>query len=236
MPDYLSRIRINPHRAAARRLLTDPTQLKAAVYGGMPTQPVTRRVLWRLDGDNVHQPVLYVVSPERPSFEHLVEQAGWPGAESPQVETADYTSFLARLREGERFGFRLTANPTYVTTIVDPKHGAKKVRAAHKTVEHQTRWLTERAEGAGLRIEPANRAASPDNEVLDLLVAGRRRQRFRRGAGHVTIDMVTFVGHLTVEDVDRLRVVLTEGLGRAKGYGCGMFTLAPAARPAHGVA
>ena len=32
-------------------------------------------------------------------------------------------------------------------------------------------------------------------------------------------------GVLDVDDADRLRSALTEGMGRAKGYGCGLMTL-----------
>lgn len=229
MPHYLARIRINPQRAAARRLLSNPAHLKAAVYAGMPTQPVVDRVLWRLDSENAYQPVVYVVSSERPSFEHLIEQAGWPGAATPQVDVADYTPLLARIVTGERFAFRLAANPTYTTTIAQEDGTTKKVRAAHKTVEHQTRWLTERVADIGVRIDTGSSTGPTGDRVLDLVVSGRSRRRFPRdGARQVTIDVVTYLGHLTVTDPDRLRSTLTDGLGRAKGYGCGLLTLAPA--------
>lgn len=234
MQHYLSRIRINPQRTAARRMLSNPAHLKAAVLEGMPTQPVTERVLWRVDGDNGYQPLVYVVSHERPSFEHLVEQAGWPSAETPQVDVAEYTPMLARIRADDRYAFRLTANPTYTVTTTRADGTTKKLRVAHKTVQHQTRWLVERVDGIGVRIDHVASSGSGEPETLDLLVAGRSRQRFtRRTAGTVTIDFVAYLGHLVVTDPDRLRRALVEGIGRAKGYGCGLLTLAPAARRAH---
>ena len=39
---------------------------------------------------------------------------------------------------------------------------------------------------------------------------------------------MTFDGSLTVTDPEKLRHALSNGIGRAKGYGCGMLTLAPA--------
>lgn len=230
MPHYMSRIRINPQRAAARRLLSNPAHLKAAVLAGMPTQPVTERVLWRLDGDDGYQPMVYVVSHERPSFEHLVEQAGWPSAETPQIDVAEYTPMLARIRADDRYAFRLSANPTYTVTTTRADGTTVKRRAAHKTVAHQTRWLVERADDLGVGIAHARQVPVSDGEPpLDLLVAGSVRRRFpREGVGTVTIDVVTYLGHLVVTDPDRLRSVLLDGIGRAKGYGCGLLTLAPA--------
>jgi CRISPR system Cascade subunit CasE len=39
---------------------------------------------------------------------------------------------------------------------------------------------------------------------------------------------VTYEGRLRIDDVDKVRTVLTTGLGKAKAYGCGLMTLAPA--------
>lgn len=229
MPYYLSRFRINPQRSAARRLLSNPAHLRAAVLAAMPTQPVTRRVLWRLDND-AYQPLVYVVSAERPSFEHLVEQAGWPSAEQPQSDVADYSSMLERLTRGDRYSFRLAANPTYIVSTSAADGTTRKHRAAHKTVEHQARWLRERADDLGVRI--ATLAISGDQgdaRQPDLVVAGRTRYRFaRNGSGTVTIDVVTYRGNLVVADPQPLRAALVSGVGRAKGYGCGLLTIAPA--------
>ena len=45
----------------------------------------------------------------------------------------------------------------------------------------------------------------------------------------MTLRVVQFDGVLTVEDADRLRQSLQDGMGRAKGYGCGLMTLRPVA-------
>jgi CRISPR system Cascade subunit CasE len=44
----------------------------------------------------------------------------------------------------------------------------------------------------------------------------------------VTVTRVTYDGRLRVVDPDALRRTLTAGLGKAKAYGCGLMTLAPA--------
>ena len=36
-----------------------------------------------------------------------------------------------------------------------------------------------------------------------------------------------FTGTLRVTDAAKLRTALTQGIGRARGYGCGLLTLAP---------
>lgn len=54
------------------------------------------------------------------------------------------------------------------------------------------------------------------------------KSRDTRPAGpKVKVVTVTYDGHLTVTDPHALRRTLTQGIGRAKAYGCGLMTLAP---------
>lgn len=86
---FLSRIWLNPLRAGAQRLLTSPHATHAAVLGGLSEQPVQQRTLWRLEADPAHRAALLVLTQTRPSWEHLVEQAGWPAADEPQALVRD---------------------------------------------------------------------------------------------------------------------------------------------------
>ncbi len=52
---------------------------------------------------------LYVVSPEKPDFMHIVEQAGWPM--HAEWETKNYEPLLERIAKGQRWHFKLRANP-----------------------------------------------------------------------------------------------------------------------------
>lgn len=88
---YLSRIRINPLRAESRKLLASPRAMHAAVQGDLPGLPEQARTLWRLDPDNPHRPHLLVLTTDKPDWTHLVEAAGWPGAEGEHYAIRDYT-------------------------------------------------------------------------------------------------------------------------------------------------
>ncbi|SHL85097.1 CRISPR-associated protein Cas6/Cse3/CasE, subtype I-E/ECOLI [Micrococcus luteus] len=92
-------------------------------------------------------------------------------------------------------------------------------------------WLEARAPGWGFTVP---RAGEGDRAALT--VTRRRDERFGRGRegaekplNRVTLRVVQFDGVLTVEDADRLRQSLQDGMGRAKGYGCGLMTLRPVA-------
>lgn len=69
------------------------------------------RNLWRIDrlGNVLY---LLVLSDGKPDFTHIVEQFGWPGAEQ-EWETKDYVITLERIELGQKWQFRLRANPVH---------------------------------------------------------------------------------------------------------------------------
>ncbi|MFF2819685.1 type I-E CRISPR-associated protein Cas6/Cse3/CasE [Kitasatospora cineracea] len=231
---YLTRFRFNTARAGARRLLSSPQHLHAAVMSAfpeiLPTAPGPR-VLWRTDHNATAEVQLYVVSPSRPDLTHLVEQAGWPAAAATGTagwQTYAYQPFLERLDKGTTWNFRLTANPVHHARTKD---GEPTKRTAHLTARHQMQWLLQRQDAGGFRImaKPADRWHTEHGDEHQLAVHGQRNLAFsKHGAtGRVTLTAVTFDGRLEVTDPDALRTVLTGGLGKAKAYGCGLMTLAP---------
>ncbi|WP_329093756.1 type I-E CRISPR-associated protein Cas6/Cse3/CasE [Streptosporangium sp. NBC_01469] len=228
---HLTRFRLNTARVGARRLLSSPQMLHAAVMSSFAEIPAAAgdraRVLWRIDRTSRAETHLYLVSPAKPDLTHLVEQAGWP--ETGRWHTYDYQPFLSRLAAGEQWAFRLTANPVHHIRRTDDE---PTKRTAHITPHHQLRWLLQRQEGAGFKVveKPAEQRLVPNGDEHELIVYDRRQLAFKK-AGHrgsVTLVTVTYDGRLEVTDPDALRRTLTHGLGKAKAYGCGLMTLAKA--------
>ncbi|MFJ5221075.1 type I-E CRISPR-associated protein Cas6/Cse3/CasE [Streptomyces sp. NPDC088354] len=169
---YLSKIALNPRRRIGTSLLGNPHRMHAAVLSGLAIQPVTERVLWRLENHSVHRAELLVLTENRPSWHHLVEQAGWPDAEGGQPLVADYTPILEQVLIGREFTFRLTANPvqsvhrplkpsaeqaarieqqeSIAGTTTDRR--ARGFRVPQRTAAQQLNWLLTRAERHGFTI------------------------------------------------------------------------------------
>jgi CRISPR system Cascade subunit CasE len=228
---YLTRFRINTARLGARHLLSSPQAMHAAVMSSFAVPPAHEdagpRVLWRVDSGNRANTHLCIVGPEKPDLTHLVEQAGWPT--DGGWDTYDYAPLLSRLTTGDQWAFRLTANPVHTARRKDDE--PTKI-TAHVGPRHQMNWLLGRQKNAGFHVLP-NPTASASGSELDkhqLIVHNRRQLAFsKHGKGKpVTLVTVTFDGILEVTDPDALRRTLTEGLGRAKAYGCGLMTLAAA--------
>lgn len=225
---YLTQFDINMGRRDARRLVGSPERIHAAVLGCFPPGQASTdhgRTLWRMDrGRESHSVHLMIVSPLPPDLRALNEQAGWETG-SPG-RTADYDRFLADLSRDQTWRFRITANPT---TTIRPRAGSKErgKRLAHVTAAQQLKWLVDRAGRCGFAL-PADAGGEPSATV-----AGRDLIKFRRGTDGtgrtVTLAKATFDGVLQVSDANALRRALVQGIGPAKGYGCGLMTLAPLA-------
>ncbi|AZA12564.1 type I-E CRISPR-associated protein Cas6/Cse3/CasE [Corynebacterium choanae] len=214
---YFSVVELNRRRRGTQMLLSSPGKLHGAVMDAFPREAIAgRRVLWRVDHLS-DRTLLYVVSPVRPSFEHIQEQAGWQHAESWKIRS--YQPLLDSLQVGNRYAFRLAANPTHTVTFPD----GRKKKIGHVTAKQQLQWLLDRAETIGVKFPQL------EESVPAVRVIRRDHHQFRKQHHKVTLRTAVFEGALEVCDPDRLRQALTTGIGRGKAYGAGLLTLAPLA-------
>ncbi len=216
---YLSRIEVNTRRRETLRALASPQILHAALEASFPSEPksaddAARSLLWRTDALGKS---LYILaqSVRRPDFTHIVEQFGWP-ASGQTWETREYGTFLDKLEQGQKWRFRLRANPVHSVggTKASGKRGEVK---AHVTVERQRQWLLDKSASLGFSVVA---------EEMD--VVHRETVHFKRtppAKSRVTLSRVTFEGILEIADAVSLTEAMKNGIGRAKAYGCGLLTL-----------
>ncbi|MBO1900540.1 type I-E CRISPR-associated protein Cas6/Cse3/CasE [Leucobacter weissii] len=228
---YFSRFEINPQRRDSRRILANPQAMHASVLSLFPPSAAREeRVLWRLDSDHPHH-TLYVVSPERPDFAHLVESAGW---ETSPGQSLEYARFLRQVTNGSEWLFRVQANPT--KAVREQKKGegpnARGKVIPLVTEAQQVEWLLARASRSGFEVTAAPGAGADEAEdAPELRLIENREQVFFKGEAEreqrrrVTLRKSVFEGKLRVTDEDALRATLVTGLGRARSYGYGLITL-----------
>jgi CRISPR system Cascade subunit CasE len=162
------------------------------------------------------------VSPDRPDFSHIAEQCGWPA--TSVGETKDYSPVLGRLDAGQTWRFRLKANPARKVLVDQGRDPNPKVVGTIQgcvTMTQQVEWLLGRAESHGFTV------ASSDEGFSLLTVSQRHTEKYERKGKRVTITTAMYDGILTVSDPDLLRHALCFGIGRAKGFGCGLLTVSP---------
>ncbi|MDF5820572.1 type I-E CRISPR-associated protein Cas6/Cse3/CasE [Corynebacterium felinum] len=206
---------LNARRRETAKFLTNPRAMHAAVEACFPPHYDDKnpRSLWRLERVN-NSVTLWLVSDRCPSFEHLQEQGGW--SQEVTWETRNYDQLLDRLQRGQRYSFRLTANPVKDTLCED----GKKRRVPLFREEDQVNWLLTRSAKNGF-------SASNDEGAPTFAITESRQVRFRHDNSTVTLQKCTFEGVLSVSDPQLLRNALVSGIGKGKAYGLGMITLAP---------
>ncbi|MFT3663184.1 MAG: type I-E CRISPR-associated protein Cas6/Cse3/CasE [Gordonia sp. (in: high G+C Gram-positive bacteria)] len=223
----MSRIALNRRRRGAMKLLGNRHAMHAAVMSAFPpgttTESAEGRVLWRIDRHGRDDIELLVVSPAEPCLAHINDQAGWSTGSA--WATRDYDTFLQSISAGHEYVFRLTANPTHRVSI-PTDDGVRKRIVGHVTDGHQRRWFLDRAETNGFSVVESS-SSSEDESRSELILTDRDTAVFNRSGRRVTLQTASFEGRLNVEDPDLLRHALTHGIGRAKGYGCGLLTLLP---------
>lgn len=214
----LTRLYLNPLKRGAAKLLSNPQAMHAAIRGAFPPDidESECRVLWRVD-HREHEHILYIVGPEKPDCQHIIEQAGW---DTRPAQTVDYDRFLSQIVKGQKWVFELTGNPVRSVTVPGKSRG--KV-VPHVTAAQQATWLMEKAEKEGFKIV----MESEESPLLSVVERNNLRFRKERGAKSVSLRTARFRGTLEVTDAELLRKVLQQGMGRAKAYGCGLLTLAP---------
>lgn len=222
---------LNKVRYGARQLIGSPYKLHAAVEAAFPPDAVRRtddgRILWRLDSLGQDGGVwLYVVSPQKPDFTHIVEQAGWPM--HAEWETKNYDALLDRVTKGQQWHFKLRANPARKAGVDKGRRhrsdGIVGKVQGHVTASQQLQWLVDRSVVHGFRI------LEDEYGQPNVVVKERHKEQFKRGGATVTLVTAVFEGRLEVIDTKLFRDALCEGIGRAKGFGCGLLTIAPETR------
>jgi len=206
---YLSRIELNAKNIQTRRALASPQLLHAAVEGCFPNGEKIRRNLWRIDRLK-ERLYLLLLSPESPDFTQFAIQFCSLGTAG---ETRPYQAQLDNILEGQQYRFRLCANPVHSKQT---EQGARGKVYPHVTIFYKRAWLMQRAEKKGFTLK---------EEEFD--VTETRNARFYRNGDSkpVELSIATYEGILEVLNAERLRQALTDGIGRAKAYGCGLMTI-----------
>src|SRR5690606_41957372 len=105
---YLTRFRFNTARVGARRLLSSPQRLHAAVMSAFAEPPPAPsggpRVLWRVGRNRRAETYLFIVSPAKPDLTHLGAQAGCP--ETRRRGADHYAPFPPPVARGARSAVR----------------------------------------------------------------------------------------------------------------------------------
>lgn len=208
----LSKLTLNPNLRQVQAELANPYEMHRTLLSAFPAEIKGReRVLYRLEAN--HTPpylVMLLQSHLLPDWSAL-EQKGY------LIQPAQVKTFEPQFQTGQRFAFRLAANPTKRLNSPDEKKPGKRVGLFRS--EDQQAWLQRKAGQNGFSVLSVQVTSLAD-QLAYKKEDGKRMK--------VTHHGVRFDGVLDVLDVDLFSQALISGIGSAKGFGFGLLSLAPA--------
>lgn len=200
------------HQGDAVTAQTTADVLYQSVVQLGPRPPEDVRVIHRAVEARTHPARTLWARPTRRTLVIRTPVAGVDWTRLPSAQAATTVAVPVRRRPGQRVRWALIGNPTRSTHTGCSPDGAPVGRGVRRGV-HDPRmardWLLRRLAGA--------------LEVTD--VTGRRLPA-ARGAGGLVLTRWMWAGHGAVRDPDALAVLLTQGVGRGKAFGCGLLVLA----------
>lgn len=204
---FLSRIPLDVCKRNTLKALSSPSIFHGALESSFAGK--RKRNLWRIDilGGQYY---ILVMSEDEPDFSSFYEQFG---DEEKPCETKSYDSLLDRIKAGDKWRFRLTANPTY--SVYDSDKDKRGKIKAHVTADFQRKWLMDRADKYGFSV----------TENSFDIIYNKWFRFYKKGSQYLSMLSVTYEGILEVTDAERFRNALVNGIGKEKAYGMGMLTV-----------
>lgn len=201
---YLTRLRLEPRSAQARRDLSDAYQMHKSLARAFSADEASKpeRFLWRLEtmGSDWSNPVVLV-------------QSNCPADWSPLEVRPQYLKQPAEtktvapeklIQAQADYRFRLLANPT--VTRDGKRYGLV-------SEDEQLAWLARQGEKHGFDLKTA-------------WVSSSDIAKMRKTSMSMQVQRAWFEGVLQVRQSELLIQALAAGMGPAKAFGCGLLSLA----------
>lgn len=142
--------------------------------------------------------------------------------DSDDVGLVAVREYFPKLHSGQRLRFRLRANP--VKTVKDERKGTIEKNGKVYTRTARVPLIDEGQQQAWIE-----RKLSEMAHLESLLLQQEKPLNFRKGREKRSgkIQPVLFDGLLTVQEPEPFLMLMQEGIGPAKAFGCGLLSLAP---------
>jgi CRISPR system Cascade subunit CasE len=203
---YLSKLLLNPRNRQVAKDQANPYELHRTLMRAFPPfDHEAERVLFRLEGTHLDEVLVQsTLAPE------------WGGLpDSYLIRPPGIKEFgpLA-LQPGQPLRFRLRANP------------AKRDAESHKRVglykeEERLQWLDRKGAQHGFVLVAETIVVRPALWREMKLPSGKDRKQTT-----AKVNVVDFDGVMKVVDPGQLQTAIEQGVGPAKGLGCGLLSLA----------
>ncbi|KAA6212426.1 type I-E CRISPR-associated protein Cas6/Cse3/CasE [Streptomyces albofaciens JCM 4342] len=207
----LARIRLNPHSRDVQRDLRDATEMHRTAMRLVPdhlghSARQQAGLLYRIDETDTASTLL--VQARHLDLTRLRDGYG-------HGEVKSLAPMFQALREGLTVRYRIVVNPSK-RELLPKSAGSKRGRIIPLAGADADQWWTRRAADAGLHL----------NTLIPTPLQPVRPHG--KDASSMRHSLLRYDGTATITDPAALTHALTTGVGRAKPYGAGLLSLAPA--------
>lgn len=221
---FLHKIHLDPRCREARRDLADPYQLHSTLcraFSAPDKKCPEGEFLWRLEPetDSSGYPRILVQSRSLPDWSGIGVQ-GWLAQADPTINLKDRLK-LNSLKTGQRFRFRLRANPCV-------KRDGKRLGLLK--LAEQEKWVARKGEQHGFALPQLtgfDLSESPQERVGVRVSQERMLQGKQHDGNAVQVFSVLYDGLLSVTDPNNFRSALHSGIGHGKVMGLGLLSVVP---------
>ena len=221
---FLHRIHLDRRCRAARRDLSDPYQLHSTLCRAFcePDRKCPEgEILWRLEPetDPTGCPRILVQSRTPPDWTDTGVQ-GWLANADPAIDLKKRLK-LDSLKVGQRFRFRLRANPC--VTRNDKRLGLLRL-------DEQEAWVQRKGQLHGFSLpQLASFCPSGSSQArVDVRISQEQMLRAKQHTGNgIRVYSVLYDGILTVTEADKFKHALQTGIGHGKVMGLGLLSVVP---------
>ena len=221
---FLSRIHLDVRCKEARRDLANSYQLHSTLcraFSPPDTKCPAGTFLWRLEPetDPAGNPRILVQSRKLPDW-NGVGIKSWLADADPAVDLNGRLK-LDSLKAGQRFRFRLRANPCVTS---------KGKRLGLLQLADQEKWLESKSGQHGFslpKLLPFD-LSEPLEERVDVRVSQEHMLRDKQHTDNsIRIFSVLYDGVLSVTEPDKFKDALQTGIGHGKVMGLGLLSVVP---------
>ena len=221
---FLHKIILDPRCKEVRRDLADPYQLHSTLCRAF-SMPDTKcpegEFLWRLEPetDSGGLPRILVQSRKPTDWKGIGVQ-GWLAKAEPGIDLKDRLK-LDSLKVGQRFRFRLRANPCV---------SRKGKRLGLLKLPEQESWIARKGIQHGFSLPQFTSfdLSEFSQQRIDVRISQEQMIQGEQQSGNlIRLFSVLYDGVLTVNETEMFKSTLQTGIGHGKAMGLGLLSVVP---------
>lgn len=220
---FLHKILLNSQSREARRDLANPYELHSTLcraFSSPEQKCPPGAFLWRLEKnkDIQHCPEVLIQSDLNPDWSKINVKDWFVKEPSKPLDLESKLS-LETLQLGQRFRFRLRANPSVCRS-------GKRQGLMYNN--DQQKWIVNKGLQHGFELPQLLTYSLEETSEVEVLISEEQMLIGKQRSGNeIRIYSVQFDGILTVKDVEKFRLALQKGIGHGKTMGLGLLSVVP---------